>query len=259
VRYHYRRFDQAIEEGALAFFGEKYGDEVRVVEVSEDHHAFSKELCGGTHCAATGQIGLFLVISEGSIGAGMRRIEALTGRAAEAYVQENLALIGRLSRRLNVPAADIERRIEALQEELEAERRRGQAAERDRLSRFAESLAGQARVQAGIHVLVSRAAVESTEALRQLSDLLRRRLGESVVLLAAVIGDGPKFVAAATPAATARGIHAGNILRQVAAVTGGNAGGRPEMAQGGGREADRLDDALQLGQRLIQEQLQAGR
>lgn len=257
VRYHYTSFEQALAEGALAFFGEKYGDEVRVVEVPDNAHAFSKELCGGTHCSATGQIGFFLITSESSIGAGTRRIEALTGRAAEQYVSDRLRLLNGLGRLLNAPPTELERRITQLQQELEAERRQRQATERERVRRSVEELAKRAERVDGVMMLISPVAVESVDALREMAEQLRRELGNSVVLLGAVIGDAPRFVAMATPEVIARGVHAGDLLRQVAAVAQGSAGGRPEMAQGGGRDASKLGAALRLAEKLIRERLQA--
>jgi len=274
-------YEEAIAGGALAFFGEKYADRVRVVEIAgqpdtEEHAGlpagqagpsggrYSMELCGGTHCRSTGEIGSFIIVREESIGAGLRRIEAVTGRGAEEYVQAQRDLLERLSRRTGVTPADLETKVASLLEEMEAERRRAQALERDAARRAAEVLlAGAERLpvrQAGIDsvaVVAGQVPAASFEVMREAGDWLRDRLGSAVLVLGAVFGERPNFVAMITPDLTARGLHAGELVKRVAAVTGGGGGGRPEMAQAGGKDPSRLEEALGLARKLARESLSA--
>jgi alanyl-tRNA synthetase len=267
-------YEEAIAGGALAFFGEKYSDRVRVVEIAEqpgtEEHVglpagqagpsggrYSMELCGGTHCRSTGEIGSFIIVREESIGAGLRRIEAVTGRGAEEYVQAQRDLLERLSRRAGVTPADLETKVASLLEELEAERRRAQALERDAARRAAETLlAGAERID-GAAVVAGQVPAASFEVMREAGDWLRDRLGSAVLVLGAVFGERPNFVAMITPDLTARGLHAGELVKRVAAVTGGGGGGRPEMAQAGGKDPGRLEEALGLARKLARESLSA--
>jgi alanyl-tRNA synthetase len=246
-------FDAAMEEGVLAFFDEKYGDQVRVVETREDGERFSGELCGGTHCSATGQIGLFLVVGESSIGAGMRRIEAITGRAAEAYVQEQLAALENASRRLGAAPADLESKAASLLSDLDRERKRVQALERALAAPAAEALVSKAGAVDGILLLAARVDAPSQDALRHMGDVLRQRLGSAVIVLGTVLNGRPAFMAMVAPDLVKRGLHAGHILKRVASAAGGGGGGRPEMAQGGGTDASKLDEALSLVEPLVKE------
>jgi alanyl-tRNA synthetase len=260
-------YEEAIAGGALAFFGEKYADRVRVVEIAErpptEEQAgppggrYSMELCGGTHCRSTGEIGSFVIVREESIGAGLRRIEAVTGRGAEEYAQAQRDLLERLSRRVGVTPADLETKVASLLEELEAERRRAQALERDAARRAAETLlAGAERID-GAAVVAGQVPAASFEVMREAGDWLRDRLGSAVLVLGAVFGERPNFVAMITPDLTARGLHAGELVKRVAAVTGGGGGGRPEMAQAGGKDPGRLEEALGLARKLARESLSA--
>ncbi len=246
-------FDAAMEEGVLAFFDEKYGDQVRVVETKEEGERFSGELCGGTHCSATGQIGLLLIVGESSIGAGMRRIEAISGRGAEAYVQEQLAAVEGASRRLGAAPAELETKAASLLSELDNERKRVQALERALAAPAAEALVGKVGAVDGIPLLTARVDAPSQDALRHMGDVLRQRLGSAVVVLGTVLNGRPAFMAMVTPDLVKRGFHAGHILKRVASAAGGGGGGRPEMAQGGGTDAGKLDEALGLVKPLVKE------
>ncbi len=246
-------FDAAMEEGVLAFFDEKYGDQVRVVETKEEGERFSGELCGGTHCSATGQIGLLLIVGESSIGAGMRRIEAISGRGAEAYVQEQLAAVEGASRRLGAAPAELETKAASLLWELDNERKRVQALERALAAPAAEALVGKVGAVDGIPLLTARVEAPSQDALRHMGDVLRQRLGSAVVVLGTVLNGRPAFMAMVTPDLVKRGFHAGHILKRVASAAGGGGGGRPEMAQGGGTDAGKLDEALGLVKPLVKE------
>jgi alanyl-tRNA synthetase len=258
-----RSYDDAIASGALAFFGDKYAEDVRVVDVCEPEpdeaeSCFSRELCGGTHCRSTGQIGMLVIVREESIGAGVRRIEALTGRAADEYVREQQATLERVAKSLGAAPDEVEAKLASLQQELSAAEKRLQALERQAARREAEALVEQAERPPeadGAAVIVSRVSATSPELLREMGDFLRDRLGSAVIALGAVVNDRPSFMVMATRDLTSRGLHAGDIVKGVAAVAGGGGGGRPDMAQAGGKDAAKLDDALAAGHKLIRERL----
>ncbi len=249
-------FDQAMEEGVLAFFGEKYGQEVRVVEVDTIAPRFSAELCGGTHCQRTGDVGFLLITSESSIGAGTRRIEALTGRGAEEYAAQQFGAMDALARRLGVSRDALASRIESLLAEADAQRKRIERLERSLASAPAtdELLRGTQDID-GVRVLAVRIDVPSVDALRYIGDAVRKSLGSGVAVLAAVVEEKPQFIAIVSGDATKRGPHAGQILKRVASVAGGGGGGRPDMAQGGGKEPGKLDAALRIVPDVVREML----
>ena len=228
-------YKKAIEEGAIALFDEKYGDKVRVMKIGEPF--ISAELCGGTHVASTGEIGLFHIIGESSIGAGLRRIEAVTGEGAET-------LIERLS-------SEWQEKVSSTTSALDMERKRVQALERELAKLRAESLLSQAEVINGVRVLAAKVPPSRMETLREMSDLLREQLGSVVVVLGTVYEDKPAFLAAVTQDLVDRGYNAGEIVKQVARVAGGSGGGKASLAQAGGKYKDKLDEALQLVRSLI--------
>ena len=265
---HLRETDYAgaLAEGALAFFGEKYGDRVRIVEVCElpgpvdapCERAFSKELCGGTHCAATGQVGLFQIVSESSIGAGVRRLEAVSGRAAYERVRQRADSWEGIARQLRTGPDQVAEKVSALTEDLERERRRALTLERELLKSAMDSLLGKVQELGGVKVVAARVPAGSPEALRQMGDWLRDRLGSGIIVLGAIANDRPHFLAVITPDLVARGFHAGEMLKAVAAVAGGGGGGRPDMAQAGGKDKGKLDEALRLVERLVRDRLAPG-
>ena len=251
-------YTTAVKEGALAFFGDKYGEQVRVVEMGCDGDAaadgpacFSVEVCGGTHLARTGEVGLFLITSEGSIGSGLRRIEALTGRAAEAAARNDRERLESLARRLETAPADLETRVADLINELDQERRRAAGLERDLARREAEGLLAQAVEVNGAQVLAARVTAASAESMRDVGDYLKAKLGSGLVVLGAVLGERPVLVAMATPDLVDRGVDAAAIARQAASVMGGGGGGSAATAQAGGRSPEKLDEALALVPSLV--------
>ncbi len=251
-------YDRAIDEGAVAIFGEKYGADVRVVHICDPdpatHDCFSKELCGGTHTPTTGFIGSFQIVSEGGVGAGVRRIEALTGAAAETWQADRLQLLNEAAEMLRSPAMDVPARLRALQEELEGARRRLAAADRSAGVGSAETLLAQAQDVDGVKVVAGRVDVASVDALRRTGDEVRRRLGSGVIVLGAVAKERPTFVAMVSDDLVQAGLHAGRLIKEVAARTGGGGGGRPEMAQAGGKDASRLDEALAATPEIVRAQ-----
>jgi alanyl-tRNA synthetase len=228
-------YKQAIDEGAIALFDEKYGDKVRVLRIGEP--VVSAELCGGTHVASSGEIGFFHIISESSIGSGLRRIEAVTGRGAEAYFNERLS--------------DLHKIAKGRDAELEKERKRSLSLERELAKLRAESLLAQAEVIKGVKVLVAKVPSSRMEILREMSDFIRDKLKSVIVVLGTVYEDKPAFLAAVTPDLVAKGYNAGEIVKRVAEVTGGSGGGKPGLAQAGGKDKKKLDEALKLVKSLL--------
>jgi alanyl-tRNA synthetase len=242
-------YKQAIAEGAIALFDEKYGDMVRVLRVGQP--PISAELCGGTHVTTTGEIGFFHIISESSIGAGLRRIEAVTGRGAEAYVEKRLSDLERAAESLETEPDRILEKAESISAELKEERKRTLTLERELSKRIAESLLSQVETVKDIKVLAARVPSARIEVLREMSDWLREQLKSAVVVLGTVSEDRPVFLAVVTPDLVARGYTAGEIVRKIAKVTGGGGGGKPTLAQAGGKDKEKLDEALKLVKSLI--------
>jgi alanyl-tRNA synthetase len=242
-------YKQAVEEGAIALFDEKYGDVVRVVKIGEPF--ISAELCGGTHVASTGEIGFFHIISESSIGTGLRRIEAVTGRGAEEFVTKRLSDLQETAECLDAELDNVLDKAYSLSAELKEERKQRLALERQLAREIATSLLGQKEVVRGVTVLAARVPSSRLEALREMSDVLREQLKSAVIVLGTVYDNKPVFLAAVTPDLVARGYHAGEIVKQVAMVTGGSGGGKARFAQAGGKDKGRLDEALGLVKDLI--------
>ena len=247
-------YSEAVWEGALAFFGDRYGDVVRVVSMSNGD-PFSVEVCGGTHVSASGQVGTLFVLGESSIGGGMRRIEAVTGQAAEGLFVEYAAKLNALSQKLQTPVHDLETRLDSFLRDSEELKRRLAVLERTALRSEAEELLGRVADVNGIKVVTGRTSASSPEAMREMGDFLKAKLSSVVVVLSAVINDSPLLVAMVTPDLVDRGVHAGNVARDTAKVMGGGGGGRPEMAQAGGRQVEKLDEALRGVPELVRRSL----
>jgi len=233
--------------GAMALFGEKYGDVVRVVSVP----GFSMELCGGVHVKNTALIGMFKIISESSSGAGVRRIEAVTGHGALAFVNETETLVRNIAQSLKCRTSDILGRIESLQTELKtSEQKANELADRIASSQLDE-IDSKVKDFKGIKALVQSVAVDDIDALRSLGDKMRDKVGGVVVLANVASEDKINILAMATKDATKAGIHCGNIVKEVAKITGGNGGGRPDMAQAGGKDVTKLQEALDAAWNII--------
>ncbi len=241
---------EARQAGAMMLFGEKYGDTVRMISVGDD---YSRELCGGTHLHATGEIGFFVIVSEGSIGAGLRRVEALTGRIAEAHVRARLGVLDGVARELQAQPAEVEAKLAAVLADLDTAHKEIARLQREAAKAQVNALLGQVKDVQGVKVLAARVEAASGEGLREMTDWLRDRLGSGIIVLGSVINERPALVAAVTPDLVAQGYHAGNLIRKVAAIVGGSGGGRPEMAQAGGKDAAKLDEALKAVAELIQQ------
>jgi alanyl-tRNA synthetase len=237
----------ALKSGALAFFGEKYGERVRVLKMGN----FSTELCGGTHVSRTGDIGLFKLKAEAGVASGVRRVEATTGEGALEWIRQREQILKEISGILKgteEDAADKLAKLLAQQHELEK-----------KLAQLQSTLAGsqsddilsRARRLNGVSVVASRVEGVDDKGLRELADQLRDKLRPAVVVLGAIQGERVALLAAVSKEAT-KHYHAGNIIKQIAPLVGGGGGGRPDFAQAGGKDPTRLDEALQKVYELIE-------
>jgi alanyl-tRNA synthetase len=242
-------YKQAVYQGAIALFDEKYGDIVRTLKIGKP--PVSIELCGGTHIHSTGQIGFLYIVSESSIGSGLRRIEALTGRAAEEHLEQLSNERRNMARLLDSSGDDVLEKLKSTMQELEQERKLRQLTERELALKIAESLLDTVEQIKGVNVIVARVTSLPMQALREMSDFLRDKLKSAVIVLGTVYDDRPSFLAVVTSDLVVKGFNAGNIIKKVAQVTGGSGGGRPNMAQAGGRDKSRIDEALKLVRSLI--------
>ena len=241
--------EDAKKAGAMALFGEKYGDEVRVMKIG-----FSTELCGGCHVERTGDIGLFKIVSEGGVAAGVRRIEAVTGANALAWLNETAGRLDNIARLLKANTADVADKLDALLQknralEKELEQLKGKMA-----SQAGSSLVDQAVDVGGVRVLAANLEGADPKSLRDTVDQLKNKLGKAVVILAAVADGKVSLVAGVTKDETAK-LKAGEVLGFVAAQIGGKGGGRPDMAQGGGTDVAALPAALASVQRWVAERV----
>ncbi len=251
-------YQEAVSGGAMALFGEKYGEHVRVVRIGDPGDPFSQELCGGTHVFQTGDIGLFRIVTETSVGAGVRRIEAVTGRAAQQLVQRRLGVLDRAGTHLGCPPEDVERAVLRLMGEVHDLQKETAELRRELARMEFEVVLQQVQDVAGVQVLAAQVKAGDVDMLREMTDWFRNRLGSGVIVLGAVISDKPSLVAAVTPDLVERGLKAGAIVQQVARVVGGGGGGRPTLAQAGGRDASRLDEALAQVVRLVGQVMAGG-
>jgi alanyl-tRNA synthetase len=244
--------ERAIAAGAMALFGEKYADRVRVVRVGD----FSAELCGGTHTARTGEIGLIKLIHERGIASGTRRVEAVTGEGSLFEFRADRDLVRALEEQLSVPKTQL---VEEIERRLERVRQLQRELERERLSAVRRRLldrAAEAPVVAGSRVLAARADGLGSQETRELADALRGKLHSGVVVLGRADGEKASLLVAVTDDLKKR-IPAGDLVRTLAKVIGGGGGGRPDMAEAGGREPKRLDEALGMAAEEIARRLEA--
>ena len=238
----------AVEAGAMALFGEKYGEVVRMVRLGE----VSRELCGGTHCVSSNQIGMFAIVQESGIAAGIRRIEAVTGAGAVTFVERHQDLLAGIARQLEAAPAETPERVQRLLDQQADLRRRLQAAERAEARRLAVNLASGSVAVGPISLVAADTSVGNRDALRGLTDDLRQRLAAPwVIVLAATIEGRPAFVAAASDEAVALGVNAGALAQAMATTAGGGGGGRPGLAMAGGNDPSRIPAALDAGRAYV--------
>jgi alanyl-tRNA synthetase len=229
----------ALKSGAMALFGEKYGDRVRVIRIGD----FSTELCGGTHLDTTGQIGLFKVVSEGAVASGVRRIEAVTGGAALQHVGREEAALRESANLLKIPPLELPRRLQKLLDEQKQLEKQLEQLEARLAKNRAQELADSAKTVAGVAVIAARLDGLDAEGLRSVMDTLRERMGPGVICLGSAV-DGKVNLVASVSKDLSKRLQAGKLIQQVAQAVGGKGGGRPDLAQGGGPDASRLDEAL---------------
>ncbi|KQL48871.1 alanine--tRNA ligase [Brevibacillus choshinensis] len=237
--------------GAMALFGEKYGDVVRVVKVGD----YSLELCGGCHVSNTAEIGLFKLVSESGIGAGTRRIEAVTGRGAYQFLNQQFATLKEVAHALKAPViAEAPARVEGLQQQLKEAQRENESLRAKLGNIEAASLTDQLQQVDGMNVLAARVSAVDMDNLRGMVDELKNKLGSAVIVLGAVDGDKVNLVAGVTKDLMDQGVHAGKIIKEVATRCGGGGGGRPDMAQAGGKDPSKLQEALDAVAEFVKSQ-----
>ena len=244
---------EAMTTGAMALFGEKYDNFVRVVSMGS-----SIELCGGTHCLSTGQIGLYITVQETSVAAGIRRIEALTGRAAEAYLRRRSATVERIAAKLQTQPDTLDARIEQLQQELTAARRQVVQFQRDAALRQADAIVERAHEVAGILVIATTVDAPDDKVLREMGEMVQSKLDRAgVVVLASNAGERIGIQVNIDPVLTKRGLNAGKLAGSVGELLGGKGGGRPEVAQGGGKNKAALGAALDFVPKFVKDNIKA--
>ncbi|HUV03735.1 MAG TPA: alanine--tRNA ligase [Armatimonadota bacterium] len=242
--------EQAKADGAMALFGEKYSGTVRVIKIGD----LSMELCGGTHVGRTSQIGLFKILSESSVGAGLRRIEAVTGSAALEYVSERDRLLREVAGALKVSPAEAPEAAARLADNLKALEKRIEAAQKKTAVSLADELASGAVEYNGVRLVAARLETGNLELMSSLADSLASKLGSAVIVLGGPSDEKLVFVSKVTADLVKRGFHAGNLVSEVAKVAGGGGGGRPDFAQAGGRDVQKLDEALAKAKELVKQQ-----
>jgi alanyl-tRNA synthetase len=245
---------QAKAQGAMALFGEKYPEIVRVVQMGD----FSRELCGGTHLESVGQVGLFKIIGEESVAAGVRRITALTGKAALDHVRQEEEILGELASALRVPPGQVGHRVASLLEEVKAlKKQAGERRPEKGPGLSADELLAEAREIAGATVVVQAVGGATADEMRQLIDVLRRKRETRLAILLASTADGKvQLVAGLSKDLVAAGLHAGNWLKEVAPIVGGGGGGRPDLAQAGGKSPEQIPAAMEKAVQTIRERLE---
>jgi alanyl-tRNA synthetase len=261
--------------GAIALFGEKYGDIVRVVTVGctatveanvlpdvvgtqpKPQPTFcSRELCGGTHVTRTGEIGLFRIIGESSIGSGLRRIEAVTGRGAEEYVDTQIGMLRETAQRLGVTPVQIPDRIDQLLRQIKQQQEQLGALQRKESTAQLQTILETRQQENDVALIAARVEAPNIEKLREMGDWLRDKLGSGVVVLGTVLNDKPQLLAMVTADLVKQGYHAGQLVKALAQLVGGGGGGRPDVAQAGGRDTSKLDAALAQAKTLLSQQKQ---
>ena len=238
--------EDAFKSGATALFEEKYGDRVRVISLTD----FSKELCGGTHTARTGNIGLFKIIGESSIASGVRRIEALTGESALAFIQQTARVLSDTAHLLKDKARAVPRRVKKMQTDIKAFEKEVEQLKTRLAAKASEASPEAVRSIDGIKVMAQKVAVDTPAALRNLADQLKNKIQSGIVVLGSATGSKAMLIVVVTQDLTDR-YHAGNIIKQVAAEVGGRGGGRPDMAQAGGDQPENLAKALAKAYEII--------
>jgi alanyl-tRNA synthetase len=242
--------DDARKLGAMALFGEKYGENVRVMKIGD----YSTELCGGTHLSRTSQVGLFKIVSESSVGAGLRRIEGVTGTGATEHVHDIEDLFHEVSEKLGSSPIEAVSAVERMQANLKETQRKLEQLQAKSAAAQAEELAEAVEVVAGVNLVTSKVPVVDVQVLSALADSIADKIRSGVIVLGGVSDGKVVFVVKVTQDLVQNGLHAGNLLREVAKVAGGGGGGQPGFAQAGGRDASKVDDALKTAVDVVKKQ-----
>ena len=245
--------DYARDMGVIALFDEKYGEFVRVIEVGD----FSRELCGGTHVTSTAQIGAFKIVSESSVGANLRRIEAITSKAAIEYFRNQEKTVGELSALLKTDPSRLAGAVSELLDEQKQLRALAREASSGKLGELSQTLVGSSEDRGGIRILATSAEVESAEELMELGDILTEQLKPAAVMLAAVLEGKVLLLAKFADQAVEKGGKAGELIRETAGLVGGKGGGRPNMARGGGPDAGGIEAAVERSWQWLKEKFPA--
>ena len=243
--------DAAKKTGAMALFGEKYGEEVRVVEMGE----FSRELCGGTHVSNTAEIKNFKILSEAGVAAGVRRIEALTGDNVIRYYREMEQEVIAAASMLKTSRSDILEKISALQSELKEAHSQIESLKSEKAKSAMGDVSDNIKEIAGVKFVASRMEGVDANGLRELGDSLKEKIGEGVIVLASVTDGKVQLMATATDGVMKKGAHAGNLIKGIAKLVGGGGGGRPNMAMAGGKDAAGVDAALAEAEKVLADQI----
>ena len=251
VRTDVMSLSEAKKTGAMALFGEKYGEKVRVVSMGD----FSKELCGGTHVKNTADIRLFKILSESGVAAGVRRIEALAGDNVITYYREKEAEVAEAAELLKTTPADVLDKIAALQKELNEAHSEIESLKSEAAKNALGDVSDQVQEIGGVKFVATRVENVDADGLRELGDSLKAKVGEGVVVLASVTDGKVQLMATATDGAVKKGAHAGNLIRAIAKTVGGGGGGRPSMAMAGGKNPAGVDEALKLAAETLKNQL----
>lgn len=244
-------YDEALKDGAMALFSEKYGDNVRVVKAGD----YSKELCGGTHVKNTNQIGLFKIVSESAIGAGTRRIEAVTGLHAIQYISQKEQMLKSISDKLKVPEKDIVSKIESLNQSIKDKEKEIERLKIKMVMSASDNIVQTSIDVAGISFISARLDGYDADGLKMMGDILKEKLKSAVIVLSSEYENKIYFIGMATKDTIKKGVNMGNLIREICKVAGGNGGGRPDMAQGTGKYVEKIDDALAEALSLLKSQL----
>ncbi|HEY9063199.1 MAG TPA: alanine--tRNA ligase [Pseudobacteroides sp.] len=245
--------DEAKKSGATALFGEKYGNTVRVVKIGD----YSMELCGGTHLSTTSQASLIKIVSESGVAAGVRRIEALTGLGAIQYYSEKERLLGDVAAALKASPQDCLKKVEILTNEIKAGQKEIEQLRSKLVAGSIDDILSKAAIVKGVKVITAKYEGLDMDGLRNTSDMLKNKIGSGVVVIASNFEDKVNFVVTATKDTLEKGIHCGNIIKETAKIAGGGGGGRPDMAQAGGKDVTKIKDALDHSIKVIESQIKS--
>jgi alanyl-tRNA synthetase len=241
-------FNKAQELGAIALFGEKYGDQVRVVSVP----GFSRELCGGTHVSRTGQIGSFIIIQESSIASGIRRIEAVTGPKALEFFQRNRNILNELSQTLNSTPEELPEKTKMLKEELQENEKSLQKLQAEQAVSQIDGLLQEAESVGKVKLAIKKFSNTETELLKKAADEFRQKFNSAILLMINQVDNKLNFILAITDDLIRRGLHAGALVKEIANITEGGGGGRAHLATAGGKNPEKLEEAIAHLKTLIE-------